>query len=132
MEQSCRLVRRVIQYAYIKMGKPPEYNQVGQNKWKDREGRPGLIEQIQNYVGVSGWRSVKLIRQIVHRCQTDKNFDADKREVMCKPRKRKMRQKDVNLAGKMLRYGAGTQWAATFVNHQIRHDGGDDKNKIHM
>ena len=104
------------------MGQPAEYDEFGTNQWLDRKGKKGVISQLQAYAGVSNWRSRKTIREIISRTLTDHTFDAGVRENMRKNRKRKMIQSDADLAGKMLRHGSGTHWAATFVNNKIIND----------
>lgn len=110
------LTRRVIQHGFLLMGSPSQYNDVGNNQWR---GPGGAIEQLQSYVGLSGWRSKKVIRGILEKCKQNTAYDAGQREKMQQSRKRKMTQNDVNLATKMLRHGSGIHWATTYVNRQI-------------
>ena len=51
------MIRRVIQYGFIKMKKPPEFNATGNEQWS---GPNGVIVQLMNYAGISGWRQKKL------------------------------------------------------------------------
>ena len=46
------LSRRVVQYGYEKMQKPPEYDDLGRPQWK---GEDGVISQLQKYAGLTGW-----------------------------------------------------------------------------
>ena len=111
------LVRRVVQHGYNRMGRPPRLNAHGNNLWS---GPNGVISQLQEYAGTSGWRNRKVIRQILEKIQEhgDK-YDAGVRVKMRLPRKRKLGDAEINLAGQMLRSGSGSKWATTFCNHQI-------------
>ena len=62
-----------------------------------------MIEKLQKYVGIKGWRALKVIKEIIVKCKEDAKFDAGERVSMKRRRKRKMKQEDVDLAGKMLR-----------------------------
>ena len=121
------LTRRVVQHGFMMLGQPPEYDENDANQWR---GPEGIISTLQEYVGLSGWRSKKVIKEIIRKCLQDPLFDADNREKGQKPRKRKLKQKGANLAGKMLRHGSGTHWAATFVNRSTLDNGGSEKDTV--
>ena len=119
--------RRVVQYAYNKMDRPAEYDEFGNPQWR---GPSGVISALQTYAGVHGWRSKKVVREIIEKCQTDTNFDSGKRVKMSAPRKRKLNQSDVDLAGKMLRTGSSTAWTASAINNRIEFMGRGNKAKV--
>ena len=121
------MVRRVVQYGYEKMQKPSEYDEFGRPQWR---GVDGVISQLQRYAGLTGWRSKKVIKEIIQKCNENVNFDAGKRTTMCLPRKRKLNQADVDIAGKMLRTGSSTAWAATAINNRISFMGRGEKAKV--
>ena len=77
-------VRRVVQYGFIKLGMPSEFNEFGNNQWR---GPHGLIKKLQDYADISGWRSKKIVREIIRKCsERGKAFDAGRREKMGAPR----------------------------------------------
>ena len=82
---------------------------------------------------MDAWRSRKVIRQIIERMKSlkpDQFYNAEIRENMRKPRKRKLTQLDVNLAGNMLRSNSGSQWATIVVNNKIEVEGRGEKSKV--
>ena len=114
------MVRRVVQYKYAMLDMPKQFNRFGKEVWS---GPDGVIQYIQNWAGTSGWRNKKVIREVMNEClkaaQNKEKYDAGQRVKMQRPRKRKMNQDDANLAGLMLRTGAGVKWSATMINHKI-------------
>ena len=121
------LVRRVIQYGYDKMGQPVEYDELGRTQWR---GPSGVVAKLQEYADVHGWRSKKIIKEIIGKCRQNPKFDAGKRVKMCAPRKRKLNQSDINLAGKIINSGSSTGWAASAVNNRIAFMGRGEKAKV--
>ena len=124
------LTRRVVQHGYLRMNCPSEYDENGNHQWS---GNNGVISQLQNFAGITGWRSRKVIRQIMKKMKSlapGQTYDAGIRESSRKPKKRKMTQSDVDLAGKMLRNNSGSQWATIAVNNKIEAEGRGQKAKV--
>ena len=73
-----------------------------------------------------------MIREILKKCNAEdsKNYDAGVRSNLRKPRKRKLNQSDIDLAGKMLRSGSGSQFATIAVNNKIEQEGRGQKAKV--
>ena len=119
------MVRRVIQYGFIRMGKPAERNEFGNNVWR---GPTGVIAKLQKFAGTSGPRNKLLVKKIIRKTlELGKKYDAGERTLMKQPRKRKLNQDDVNLAGQMLRSGCGERWTTAHVNKErISREGNAD------
>ena len=114
------------------MKKPDEYDEFGRHQWR---GDHGVISQLQIYAGVHGWRSRKMIQQIITKMKTltgkaSLKHDEGMRERLRRPRKRKMNQSDVDLAAKMLRTNSGSQFATIAINNKIEIEGRGEKAKI--
>ena len=110
--------RRVIQYAFSKLGSPTELNDANNNVWR---GPDGTIKQIQDYVMVSGWRSAKTIRSILTKTLHDPDHDAGIRIKMRDERQRKMSESDARFVMKSLRHGSGMNMVTAYLNHDRIH-----------
>ena len=113
--------RRAVQYGFNLLQRPAQFVN-GVDQWR---GPQGVVAKLMEYACLTGNRARKNVKEILLQCvENSEGFDAGNRSQMQRPRKRKLSSSDVNFAGKMLRRGTGSKWAATYVNNKrIRKDG---------
>lgn len=108
-----------MKFGFEKLGRPLEFDTYTNNQWR---GADDVITQIQKYSMVNGWRSKKVIRDVISKCLEEPKHDAGVRSRMREPRQRKMDDEDVELTTNALRHGAGTIWATCYLNHDRIHN----------